>query len=235
MQQCASQLTVENEDNDLRVVVANLVESTHQMSEGNAALHKNLDESRREAESLRAELEKVRVEAKTDPMTRLANRKGFDDRLKTLEASDDFHSQPHCLLIADIDRFKSINDNYGHLFGDKIIKVVAKQLADLTKGKDLAARFSGEEFVILLPDTDLAGAAALCESIRSCIERGRVFNPKTDEEINRVTISIGMTELIRGESIDNTIARADAALYRAKESGRNRVEISKAGTSSEAA
>ena len=139
------------------------------------------------------------------------------------------------LLIGDIDKFKSVNDNYGHIFGDKIIKVVATAFANLTKGKDLAARFGGEEFIILLPDTDLMGAAAVGESIRKAIENGRVYNPKTGEEIDRVTISIGVTELIHGEPLEDTIARADAALYRAKESGRNRVEINHADSSSKAA
>ena len=235
LQQCASQLGDDTTSDDLRGVVGNLIESTPQMNEGSAALHQHLEDSRKEAETLREELDKVRIEAQTDPMTGLANRKGFENRLKVLEGGDDFQSQSHCLLIGDIDKFKSVNDNYGHIFGDKIIKVVATAFANLTKGKDLAARFGGEEFIILLPDTDLMGAAAVGESIRKAIENGRVYNPKTGEEIDRVTISIGVTELIHGEPLEDTIARADAALYRAKESGRNRVEINHADSSSEAA
>ena len=235
LQQCASQLDADATTDDLRGVVANLIESTQQMNEGSTALHQHLEDSRKETETLREELDKVRIGAQTDPMTGLANRKGFENRLKVLEGGDDFQSQSHCLLIGDIDKFKSVNDNYGHVFGDKIIKVVATAFANLTKGKDLAARFGGEEFLILLPDTDLTGAAAVGESIRKSIENGRVYNPKTGEEIDRVTISVGVTALIHGEPLEHIIARADAALYRAKESGRNRVEINAADSSSEAA
>ena len=113
--------------------------------------------------------------------------------------------------------------------------MVATAFANLTKGKDLAARFGGEEFIVLLPQTPLEGAATVAESIRKSIAKGRIYNPKTGEEINRVTISIGVTALIHGEAIEDTIARADEALYRAKESGRNRIELDKIGTSTKAA
>lgn len=226
LQECATQLSDDIDAAELRSLVAGLMSSTQQMNAGSAALHQHLEDSKREADSLRGELEKVRNEAQTDPLTGLANRKGFDLRLKALEASEDFADHPHCLLIGDIDKFKNVNDSYGHLFGDKIIKVVATAFRNLTKGKDLAARFGGEEFIVVLPQTPLKGAVAVAESIRQSIEKGRVYNPKTGEEIRRITVSIGVTELIHGETMDEAIARADAALYRAKDAGRNRVEVS---------
>ena len=153
-------------------------------------------------------------------MTALANRTGLKESMDTMRSEDENKSVTHSLLIADIDKFKNINDTYGHIFGDKIIKVVAKALQKLTKGKDIAARFGGEEFVVVLPDTDINGGVAVSESIRQNIENGRIFNPKTKEEIQRVTISIGVTTF----DINVVIERADAALYRAKAGGRNRVE-----------
>ncbi|MEQ8234996.1 MAG: GGDEF domain-containing protein [Gammaproteobacteria bacterium] len=230
LSECAEQLDGDIAADDLRQLVAGLIESTQRMNAGSSALARHLEESRAETEVLRRELAQVRQEAQHDALTGLANRKGFELRLAELEASEDYAGRPHCLVMADIDKFKSINDTYGHLFGDKIIKVVAKAMSNLTKGKDLAARFGGEEFVILLPDTELAGARALADSIRAAIERGRVYNPKTGEEIRRITISLGVTQLMPGEAIDSTIARADEALYRAKEGGRNRVEVAPAGT-----
>lgn len=225
LQETAAQLSADIEVDDLRGLVDGLIRSTERMNAGNAALQQHLEDSQKEADTLREELARVRQEASSDPLTGLANRKGFQDRLRALMASEEFAGQTHCLLMADIDKFKDVNDTYGHLFGDKIIKIVAKAFAQLIKGKDVAARFGGEEFVIMLPETPLRGAVAVAETLRRNIEKGRVFNPKTGEEIRRVTISIGVTELVHGESIDATIARADEALYRAKNGGRNKVEV----------
>ena len=225
LHECEAQLNEDIHADDLKDVVSGLIASTNKMHEGNAQLQQHLEESRLEAEQLREELSKAKAVAITDALTGLANRHGFEQTLKELRESEDYRANTHALLIGDIDKFKSINDTYGHVFGDKILKVVAKAFSNLTKGKDLAARFGGEEFIILLPETDIKGAAAVAESIRSSIERGRVYNPKTGEEISRITISIGVTELLLDEDIDTTIARADEALYRAKEGGRNRVEL----------
>ena len=220
----AAQLTPDIEAEALRGLVDGLISSTQKMNAGNATLHQHLQESRREADALRDELAKVRVEAHTDPLTGLANRKGFDERLREVETSEDYTAHTHSLLIGDIDKFKSVNDIYGHLFGDKILKIVAKAFSNFTKGKDVAARFGGEEFIILLPETPIRGAQVVAESIRRSIEKGRVFNPKTGEEVQRITISLGVTELVHGEPIEQAIARADEALYRAKDAGRNRIE-----------
>lgn len=219
---------------ELRKVIGELADSTRRMQESNAALEADLQASRRESESLREQLSQTREQATTDPLTGLLNRRGFDEGVADILAAAETGAS-HCLLIGDIDRFKLVNDTYGHGFGDKIIKVVADAFGRLTKGKDLVARFGGEEFVILLPETDLNGAATLAESIRRHIESGRVYNPKTGEEIQRVTISIGVAGLLPGESLDQTIERADQALYRAKQDGRNRVELASADSALAAA
>ncbi len=225
LKECSSQLSDDINPEDFRSLVCTLEESTQRMSAGSQDLQQHLEESRREAESLREELAKARAEAKTDAMTRLANRKGFDEALDKLRNADGDVDGTACLLICDIDKFKSINDTYGHLFGDKVIKAIANVLAKQTKGKDLPARFGGEEFVVLLPETDIGGATAVAESIRSAVENCRVVKPKTGEEIRRVTISIGVTRFVMGEEVKATISRADEALYQAKENGRNRVEV----------
>jgi len=225
LKECSSQLNDNLNPEEFKSLVCNLEESTNRMSAGSQDLQQHLEESQREAEALREELAKARAEAKTDAMTGLANRKGFDEATDKLRDAQERAPSDDCLLICDIDKFKSINDTYGHLFGDKVIKAVADALTKQTKGKDLVARFGGEEFIVLLPETGLQGAVAVAESIRSSIENGRVVNPRTGEQIQRVTISVGVTRFVRGEEIKVTISRADEALYSAKENGRNRVEV----------
>lgn len=223
---CVEKLSTELSIDALRDLVAELVSSTHQMRASSQLLQAHLEKSQREADALRAELVEVTAKANTDALTGLANRHAFEQRLAELNRDPDEASQERCVIVADIDKFKSINDTYGHLFGDKILKTVAATLSSIIKGKDLAARFGGEEFVVLLPSTPPQGAMALAESIRASIERKRIFNPKTGEELRRITVSLGAANCLHGETIEQTLARADEALYRAKANGRNRTESS---------
>ena len=135
--------------------------------------------------------------------------------------------------MLDVDHFKRFNDTYGHLLGDKVLKLIGRVLKASVKGKDLAARFGGEEFAILLPDTPLSGALSLAESIRKAIEKSKIKRMDTGEAIGNITISIGAARYHSGESINSLIDRSDAALYLSKKQGRNRVtseeQLKKAG------
>lgn len=223
--ECADQLGDEITSERLRDLVAALAHSTRRMQDGTATLHANLDESRNEVRALRQELAQVRAQAKIDPLTNLANRFGFEDGIAAMRARPEACGSGHALLIADIDNFKNVNDRYGHLFGDKILKVVAKAIAAVAGPDDIVARFGGEEFIIVLNDSDLDSAAVAAEKLRSGLEAGRIFNPKTKQEIERITVSVGVTAFDLDEPVEAAIDRADEALYTAKNNGRNQIAL----------
>ncbi len=196
---------------------------TQDMQGSIASLKGHLDESRREIEQLRQDVVKAREEALADGLTGLTNRRGFDMALSACLADMDNSESGPCLLITDIDYFKRVNDTWGHLFGDRVIQSVAQILKNNVKGKDTAARYGGEEFVVLLPDTPIEGALQLAEKIRTMVEKCRIKRTFDNETVANITVSLGVACFQAGESAAALVARADAALYASKNSGRNRV------------
>lgn len=184
-----------------------------------------LDDSRREIDQLRQEVTRAREDALADGLTGLVNRRGFDMALDARLSRGDPEESGPSLLIVDIDHFKRVNDNYGHVFGDKVIRAVAQILKDNVKGKDTAARYGGEEFCILLPETSLDGARYVAEKIRSTVEKCRIKRLDNKEVVANVTVSVGAACLRGGESASEFVARADAALYKSKTDGRNRTTL----------
>jgi diguanylate cyclase len=218
-----SEKKLANPDISPEALVAHLLASTKSIQASMSVMRQQIEESQNEIKTLHERLEKSKEEASTDPLTGLANRKGFDKAINaSLLASDELKSHPS-LLMVDIDHFKSINDTYGHLLGDKVIKVIADTLINQIKGKDTAARYGGEEFCVLLPETELAGAVKLAENIRKDIERTRIKRTKAQEDIGSITASIGVTRYRPKDTAASFIDRADKALYRSKQDGRNRV------------
>jgi diguanylate cyclase (GGDEF)-like protein len=135
-------------------------------------------------------------------------------------------NKPMALLMADLDNFKQINDQYGHLVGDEILFAVASVLTQQIRPSDLLARFGGEEFALILPDTSVEEAKKIAERVRVAIETVQF---KMDDEVHQeihLTVSVGITSLMLGDEMNNLLTRADQALYQAKENGRNRVEVS---------
>jgi diguanylate cyclase (GGDEF)-like protein len=164
--------------------------------------------------------------ANVDGLTGLFNRRWMNVFFKRQIARALNDNKPMALLLADLDHFKQINDNYGHLVGDDILSAVASVLTQQIRPSDLLARFGGEEFALILPDTSVEEAKQIAERIRATIETVQ-FKMDNEEhhEIN-MTISVGITSLMLGDEMNNLLTRADQALYQAKENGRNRVEVS---------
>lgn len=175
-----------------------------------------------EAKGFREHIEEQRQKALTDPLTGLPNRAAWDERLELEMARWQRYGGELLMAVLDIDFFKRINDNYGHLAGDKVLKIIATELVKRLRKTDFMARFGGEEFVLLIPSTPLEGAQQLLETLRTAIE-SCPFHFKGERVT--ITLSAGVSAFASGERAEQVFERADQALYRAKRSGRNRVEV----------
>jgi diguanylate cyclase len=152
------------------------------------------------------------TEVRTDPLTRVSNRRALDETLDMMFALLARYHQNFSVVLFDIDFFKAINDEKGHLHGDKTLQAVARLLDETVRDTDIVARYGGEEFVVVMPHTDLAGACIFAERMRGMVE----------SELG-VTISGGVSMAVESDDPHTLLSRADAALYSAKSSGRNRV------------
>nr|WP_250806980.1 PleD family two-component system response regulator [Neorhizobium tomejilense] len=161
--------------------------------------------------------------AVTDGLTGLSNRRYLDNHLKVLFNRAAARSKPLSVCITDIDRFKSVNDAYGHDAGDEVLKEFAARVRSTVRGADLACRYGGEEFVVVMPDTDAMSAGAIAERLRSIIE-SQPFHLKTAGIMLNITASLGLACSTQGaETPEQLLKQADRALYEAKNGGRNRV------------
>ena len=219
----AGDMAEEDNASSLQHFVQEIVRETAAITEKNKVLQSQLQKSSSEIDTLQANLEKVRTESLTDALTQIGNRKLFDTNLiKEAEKAEE-EKTDLCLLLMDIDHFKKFNDTYGHRVGDEVLRVVARQLKSVVKGQDTPARYGGEEFTCILPNTSLHDATSLANQIREKIAKQVLRNKKTGQEFGRITLSIGVSKYVKGESLEGFIQRADEALYRAKDQGRNRV------------
>jgi diguanylate cyclase len=207
----------------LREVLGEIAADTQRVLEKNDVLERQLVRSTDEVEELRRSLAVVQHEAMTDGLTGLANRKYFDAHLVEAMRVATALGEPLSLLFIDIDRFKQFNDTWGHQLGDKVLCLVARTLTDSVKGRDLTARFGGEEFAIILETTPHEAALAVGEQIRTAMMRRKIVRKGSKDDLGQVTVSIGVGLYRPGESADALIGRTDAALYAAKRGGRNRV------------
>ncbi|MDQ3821376.1 MAG: diguanylate cyclase [Acidobacteriota bacterium] len=164
-------------------------------------------------------LDTCEEEAFTDHLTGLANRRRFERQLEREVERTLRYNRHFCLLLLDIDHFKSVNDGFGHDAGDEVLRRLAKTLQAETRGIDLAARIGGEEFAVILPETDLEGAMDVAERLRAAISSAEI------PPVGRVTASFGVAEFpVCAPTGRELLAATDAALYEAKNAGRNRIE-----------
>jgi diguanylate cyclase len=225
LQRYGDELTPHVDIDTLRHIIQALASETKRMQQSNTLLSERLESSHRDFLELKHQLVTVQNEALIDPLTSLRNRRGFQLGVDEAKATRPAGLDGCALLMAGIDHSKKVNDAHGHLLGDKVLQILAQILRQCTKGLDVAARFGGEEFAILLPDTPPAGAVALAEQIRQTVAQGRIRRADRGEPIGAVTISLGVASYQAGESLEDWLARADRALYASKQHGRNRVTL----------
>ena len=203
-----------------RQVAIEILDETRSLAKESKALASDMQTSAQEVEKLKEELLHARREASVDALTGLKNRRAFDLMLAELVAKNELFS----LIIMDVDHFKQTNDQHGHLIGDRVLRQLARLLTASTRTTDTVTRYGGEEFAILLPKTGLDDAMRVAEKLRSTIARLTMRRTDTGGNLGKITASFGVAEHLRRESGHDTVARADAALYKAKNTGRNRVK-----------
>lgn len=207
----------------IKSVVNTLIKATAEMEKQSSSLQQRLEASNAQINELNKNLNDVKTEARTDQLTGIGNRKQFDE---TLQAQIDFSNKNNsdlCVLIGDIDHFKKFNDTYGHLTGDRVLRLVAFSVNDTVKKPNEVTRYGGEEFAVILPETDLKLSLEIANRARTGVEGRKLIKKSTGEDMGTITMSFGAAKYQKGESTLELISRADKALYLAKESGRNRV------------
>ncbi|MFL9597622.1 GGDEF domain-containing protein [Aeromonas veronii] len=204
---------------DTMGILRELVRESRDVRMSTMHFRNQLSNAEKEIKELRAALNETRKLANEDALTNLFNRRAFDLELEGLIRSQ----HPFSLILADIDRFKNFNDEYGHLLGDQVLRAFSKRLRDACKEGVTAYRLGGEEFAMLVPHRSLALARQMAESMRRAIERMSILDRKSGRRIDHITASFGVGEFNGQESADCLVERTDKLLYKAKELGRNRV------------
>ncbi|MBA5760769.1 GGDEF domain-containing protein [Vibrio sp. 404] len=204
---------------EVMAVIRQLVSESRDIRHSTSFLSNQLSTASNEISRLKSQLADVQREALFDSLSGLYNRRSFDNDIQTLCQSE----QNFCLILADIDHFKTYNDNYGHLFGDSVIRGLARRLQSSCRDGITAYRFGGEEFALVVPNRNLRVARQFAESLRRAVEKLSIKDRRSGKQVGNITASFGVTERSEGESAESIIERSDQLLYEAKHLGRNRV------------
>lgn len=222
LQAASGDLEANTDPQTLKVMARRLLAETRRMQDANHQLEQKLQASRDDIAQLQRDLDDVRREAMLDPLTKICNRKSFDENLHKALMDASAGDSPLCLMLLDIDHFKRFNDTWGHQTGDQVLRLVAMTLKSNIKGQDTAARYGGEEFAAILPSTDLDGAMIVADNVRKAVQAKELLKRSTNEKLGRITASFGVAMYRQGDTASSLIERADRCLYAAKHAGRNR-------------
>lgn len=210
---------------ELKEIIKLVAQDVNNINDQTQKLEKQLEETTDTIDELSTNLENARKESRTDALSNIGNRKSFDEKLSDLTDQTSADYGNFCLIISDIDFFKKFNDTYCHQVGDQVLKIVAHVLKTTSEKHCTAYRYGGEEFVILVPNSKLEEASKLANIIRQAVSIKSIKNKNTGQSFGKITMSFGVAEYSNNEIQEAIIQRADAALYLAKENGRNRVQL----------
>ncbi|RLA18384.1 MAG: GGDEF domain-containing protein [Gammaproteobacteria bacterium] len=208
---------------DIKNIVSEIVAETSHLAEASQTLKKELDKTNSEIETLRSELEIVKEASVTDALTGLLNRRAFDSEINNIIEVAEVYPQGVVLLLMDLDHFKRVNDDFGHLVGDKVLRYTSALMKQHVDENHLVARYGGEEMAVIMPNTNRDKAIEIANKIRLALAKSRLQRKDNGESIGQITISIGAAKLESHDTFDSFVGRADECLYKAKETGRNRV------------
>ncbi|VAX21560.1 hypothetical protein MNBD_NITROSPINAE02-869 [hydrothermal vent metagenome] len=224
LKEIAGKIKDDKDADHIRSIMITLAKETEKISNESKAITTGLKDSTQQFEDLREKLAQAKKEARIDDVTQVKNRRAFNERISEIIKDVSKKKTVACLAIVDIDKFKRINDTYGHPVGDKALAALAAQLVDFTASSDEVFRIGGEEFAIMLLDCPLEKAFERMDSIRASIASHQ-FTVRGIVET--ITISVGVAEIEKGNREEDALKQADTALYLAKESGRNKVKTNK--------
>ena len=220
---------------EIKVVVDGLSSATENMANNSLALEHKLNNTSKEIDILRQELEVVKNEAYRDALTNLSNRKALNNFLDDNMARANKENISLCGIIIDIDDFKRINDTWGHLTGDQVIKFVASVMEIEAPDSSIVCRYGGEEFIMVLPNLTIEDTKKISERIRKTVENKKLIRRNSRKDLGRITISLGIAKYINGETANEFIDRCDSALYVSKNNGKNRTTTAVAPNAFQAA
>ncbi|QCU89326.1 GGDEF domain-containing protein [Thiomicrorhabdus sediminis] len=221
---CKSQLS--NPDlnaEQVKAITDSVLNTASSMQESSRLFQAEMLSGNEEIRHLRQQLIEARAEAMQDELTEIGNRKAFNESLAALMMSAEDDPQSLCLILSDIDYFKKFNDTFGHLVGDSVLRYYASIIKKSKRDNETISRYGGEEFAILIAESSLAQATERAESIRKAIESAQLKRKNETKSIGTITASFGVTCMQADDDAESFIARADEALYKAKQQGRNRV------------
>ncbi|MEP3673500.1 MAG: diguanylate cyclase [Hyphomicrobiales bacterium] len=223
LSQAASDLEIDLDQETLQKLIKRVSMETLTVKNQNQKLLEQLNTAQIGIKKLHKSLAEVREESLMDQLTMIGNRRHFDRSLASSVKKYQMSIEPLCLVIADIDHFKSFNDKWGHQTGDQVLKLVAMAIKGNVKVIDVPCRYGGEEFAMILPNTTLEQGKTVANRIRMAVAKRDVVKRSTSENLGKITISAGVALLRPGDTPESLINRADRSLYNAKDAGRNQV------------